>query len=41
MQGLTLGQLIELYDKATPTEQELMRENIGEWFEQKTPAEFS
>ena len=28
IQGLTLGQLIELYDRSTPDGQELIRENI-------------
>jgi len=34
IQGLTLGQLIDLYDYASPPEvRKWLHENSGEWFE--------
>jgi len=31
MQGFTLGQLIEIYDNATPDEKQWTHDNIREW----------
>ena len=39
MRGLTLGQLIEIYDNATPEVQQWMLDNSKDWTKEKPPTD--